>query len=491
MKEFHIYKDIRQRTNGEIYLGVVGPVRTGKSTFIRRFMEEMVIPHMEDGPAKTRSKDELPQAASGKNIMTTEPKFIPTEAAKIFLEDKTEMKIRLIDCVGFLIPGAFGATEEEKERLVHTPWFDYDSPFSQAAELGTRKVIEEHSTVGIVVTTDGSVTGIERAAYEEAEKKTIEELKKHQKPFVVVLNTKTPYTLAVKQLTKKLQEMYKVTVVPMDCASMDLEDISQLMKKILFEFPVCQVDFETPGWFDVLELSSPVKKAVIEFAQKVMNQISCMRDAKVPEKENLPQQISRFVLEETNLAQGKIVYEISLKEELYFSLASECAGFSLTSQKQLFDALAEYARLRSQYQKVQSAMESVAQKGYGVVTPERKQINISEPIVVRHGSRYGVRMKATAPSIHMIQSMVETEIAPIVGSEQQAKDLVDYIESAAQKEQDGIWNTNIFGKSIEQIVEDGMNAKINQMTDSCQQKLQDALKKIINDSNGGIVCIII
>ena len=213
MKEFHIYKDIRQRTNGEIYLGVVGPVRTGKSTFIRRFMDEMVIPHMEDGPAKTRSKDELPQAASGKNIMTTEPKFIPTEAAKIFLEDKTEMKIRLIDCVGFLIPGAFGATEEEKERLVHTPWFDYDIPFSQAAELGTRKVIEEHSTVGIVVTTDGSVTGIERAAYEEAEKKTIEELKKHQKPFVVVLNTKTPYTLAVKQLTKKLQEMYKVTVV--------------------------------------------------------------------------------------------------------------------------------------------------------------------------------------------------------------------------------------------------------------------------------------
>ena len=285
--------------------------------------------------------------------------------------------------------------------------------------------------------------------------------------------------------------MYKITVVPMDCASMDLEDISQLMKKILFEFPVCQVDFETPGWFDVLELSSPVKKAVIEFAQKVMNQISCMRDAKVPEKENLTQQISRFVLEETNLAQGKIVYEISLKEELYFSLASECAGFSLTSQKQLFDTLAEYARLRSQYQKVQSAMESVAQKGYGVVTPERKQINISEPIVVRHGSRYGVRMKATAPSIHMIQSMVETEIAPIVGSEQQAKDLVDYIESAAQKEQDGIWNTNIFGKSIEQIVEDGMNAKINQMTDSCQQKLQDALKKIINDSNGGIVCIII
>ena len=210
MKEFHIYKDIRQRTNGEIYLGVVGPVRTGKSTFIRRFMDEMVIPHMEDGPAKTRSKDELPQAASGKNIMTTEPKFIPTEAAKIFLEDKTEMKIRLIDCVGFLIPGAFGATEEEKERLVHTPWFDYDIPFSQAAELGTRKVIEEHSTVGIVVTTDGSVTGIERAAYEEAEKKTIEELKKHQKPFVVVLNTKTPYTLTVKQLTKKLQEMYKV-----------------------------------------------------------------------------------------------------------------------------------------------------------------------------------------------------------------------------------------------------------------------------------------
>ena len=491
MGGFNVYNDINARTNGEIYIGVVGPVRTGKSTFIKRFMEMMVIPNIKDENDREIALDEMPQSASGKTIMTTEPKFIPKEGVEIRVDDEIDMRVRLIDCVGYVVDGAEGQMEDGKERMVKTPWFDYDIPFSQAAELGTRKVIEEHSTVGIVVTTDGSVTGIERAAYEEAEKKTIEELKKHQKPFVVVLNTKTPYTLAVKQLTKKLQEMYKVTVVPMDCASMDLEDISQLMKKILFEFPVCQVDFETPGWFDVLELSSPVKKAVIEFAQKVMNQISCMRDAKVPEKENLPQQISRFVLEETNLAQGKIVYEISLKEELYFSLASECAGFLLTSQKQLFDALAEYARLRSQYQKVQSAMESVAQKGYGVVTPERKQINISEPIVVRHGSRYGVRMKATAPSIHMIQSMVETEIAPIVGSEQQAKDLVDYIESAAQKEQDGIWNTNIFGKSIEQIVEDGMNAKINQMTDSCQQKLQDALKKIINDSNGGIVCIII
>ncbi len=491
MKEFHIYKDIRQRTNGEIYLGVVGPVRTGKSTFIRRFMEEMVIPHMEDGPAKTRSRDELPQAASGKNIMTTEPKFIPTEAAKICLEDKTEMKIRLVDCVGFLIPGASGAADEEKERLVHTPWFDYDIPFSQAAELGTRKVIEEHSTVGIVVTTDGSVTDLPREAYEEAEQKTVTELKLHRKPFVIVLNTKTPYAPAAKQLARNLQETYQVTVMPMDCASMDFEEISQLMQKILLEFPVCEVDFEMPSWFDVLELSNPVKKAVIDFACKVMEHISCMRDAKEAAEESIPPQIRRFVLEETNLAQGKIVYEISLKEELYFSLASECAGFLLSSQTQLFHALAEYAGLRSQYQKVQSAMESVTQKGYGVVTPERDQISISEPVVVRHGNRYGVRMKATAPSVHMIQSMVETEIAPIVGSEQQAKDLVDYIESAAQKEQDGIWSTNIFGKSIEQIVEDGMNAKISQMTDSCQQKLKDALGRIVNESSGGIVCIII
>lgn len=491
MKEFHIYKDIRQRTNGEIYLGVVGPVRTGKSTFIRRFMEEMVIPHMEDGPAKQRSRDELPQAASGKSIMTTEPKFIPTEAAKICLEDKTEMKIRLVDCVGFLIPDAAGGESDGKERLVHTPWFDYDIPFSQAAELGTRKVIEEHSTVGIVVTTDGSVTDIPRESYEQAEEQTIRELKLHKKPFVIVLNTKTPYAVWTKQLARKLQEKYQVSVTAMDCASMEMEDIGQLMQKILLEFPVCEVDFETPGWFDVLESVHPVKKAVIEFAGKVMEKITCMRDAKEAAEESAPPQIRRFLLEEINLAQGKIIYEISLKDELYFSLASERAGFALNSSKQLFDALAEYAGLRSQYKKVQSAMESVAQKGYGVVTPDRSQIRLDEPVVVRHGNRYGVRMKATAPSVHMIQSLVETEIAPIVGSEQQAKDLVDYIESAAKEKEDGIWSTNIFGKSIEQIVEDGMNAKINQMTDSCQQKLQDALGKIINDSNGGVICIII
>ncbi len=491
MKEFHIYKDIRQRTNGEIYLGIVGPVRTGKSTFIRRFMEEMVIPHMEDGPAKIRSRDELPQAASGKNIMTTEPKFIPTEAATVILEDKTQMKIRLVDCVGFLVSGATGATEEEKERLVHTPWFDYDIPFSQAAELGTKKVIEEHSTVGIVITTDGSVTDLPREAYEDAEAKTIGELKLHRKPFVVVLNTKTPYASSARALAKQLQETYQVTVVPMDCMTMDFEDISRLMQTMLLEFPVTQVDFETPSWFDVIEPGSPVKKAVIEFAKKIMTHINCMRDAKLASEENMPPELRRFVLEETNLAEGRLVYEISLKEDLYFSLASEKAGFLLNSQKQLLEALFEYAGLRSQYQKVQSAMESVSQKGYGVVTPEREQINISEPIVVRHGNRYGVRMKATAPAVHLIQSMVETEIAPIVGSEQQAKDLVEYIESAAKSAEDGIWSTNIFGKSIEQIVEDGMNAKINQITDTCQQKLKDTLGKIVNDSNGGIVCIII
>lgn len=491
MKEFHIYKDIRQRTNGEIYLGVVGPVRTGKSTFIRRFMEEMVIPHMEDGPGKQRTRDELPQAASGKSVMTTEPKFIPTEAAKVRLEDGTEMKARLVDCVGFMIPGAAGHEEDEKERLVHTPWFDYDIPFTKAAELGTRKVIEEHSTIGIVVTTDGTVTELPREAYLQAEEKTIEELKKHRKPFIVILNTKSPCSAEAKKLVKTMEEQYRVTVMAQNCAAMDLEDINLMLQKILLEFPVCQVDFETPGWFEVLEMTNPVKSEVADFAKRILDKISCMRDAKVVFEEAVPEEVRRFVLEEMDLAEGRIVYEISLKDELYFKMISEYAGFPVTGQPQLLAILNEYAGLRTQYRKVQSAMESVEQKGYGVVTPDRRQIRLDEPVVVRHGNRYGVRMKATAPSVHMIQSMVETEIAPIVGSEQQAKDLVDYIQSAAKETEDGIWSTNIFGKSIEQIVEDGMSAKINQMTDSCQQKLQDALSKIINDSNGGMICIII
>lgn len=491
MKEFHIYNDIRQRTNAEIYLGIVGPVRTGKSTFIRRFMEEMVIPHMEEGAAKQRVRDELPQAASGKSVMTTEPKFIPTEAARISLEDKAEMKIRLIDCVGFVIPGALGTNEEEKERLVHTPWFDYDIPFSKAAEIGTKKVIEEHSTIGIVMTTDGSVTELQRSAYEKAEEKTIEEIKKQNKPFVIILNTNHPHTAASKKLVKEMSDKYQASVMAMNCAAMDMEDINMLMKKILLAFPVCEVDFETPGWFDVLDMENPVKKSVIEFAKNMMKKITCMGDAQEASQQEIPPQIRRFVLEEINLAEGKITYEISLRDEIYFAIISQCAGFKVDSQKQLMDSLAEYAGLRQQYKKVQTAMESVTQKGYGVVTPKRSQISIDEPVVVRHGNRYGVRMKAKAPSVHMIQSMVETEIAPIVGSEQQAKDLVEYIESEARQTEDGIWNTNIFGKSIEQIVEDGMNVKISQMTESCQQKLRNVVETVINDSNGGMICIIV
>ncbi|MBQ8637988.1 MAG: stage IV sporulation protein A [Lachnospiraceae bacterium] len=491
MKEFHVYKDIRQRTNGEIYLGVVGPVRTGKSTFIRRFMEHMVLVRMEDGPQKQRTRDELPQAGSGRMIMTTEPKFIPTEAASVSLEDGTSVKIRMIDCVGFMAEGAVGEKQEEAERLVRTPWFDHEIPFSQAAEIGTQKVIEEHSTLGIVVTTDGTIGELSREAYLAPEEKTVNELKKLKKPFVVLLNSREPLEERAQVLAKQLKEKYQVSVLPMNCEKLGSSDILRLLEELLMEFPIHEIFFQIPDWMKVLPMSHPLKQKVIRLAKTILNDVSCMKDAERMGRTELPEEMKCLQTEKLSLDSGQITYSMTMKPEVYFRVLTECVGMPITSEEQLLQTLKAYAQIRDQYSKVRSAMESVEQKGYGVVTPDRGQILLDEPQVMRHGNRYGVKMKATAPSVHMIRSMVETEIAPIVGSEQQAQDLIEYIKKNATERDGGIWETNIFGKSIEQIVDDGISAKINQMTDDCQQKLQDAMEKIINDSNGGMICIII
>ncbi len=491
MQEFHVYKDIRQRTNGEIYLGVVGPVRTGKSTFIRRFMEHMVLPHMEEGPQKQRTRDELPQAASGKMIMTTEPKFIPTEAADIRLEDGAEVKVRLIDCVGFMVDGATGDKQDETERLVHTPWFEHEIPFSKAAELGTQKVIEEHSTLGILVTTDGTISDFPREAYAAPEQKTVSELKKLKKPFIVLLNSREPLEEKTQTLAKKLREMYGVCVMPVNCEQLSTTDILMIMEKLLLEFPAREICYQLPDWMKILPMGHPLKNMVIQLAKETLKEITFMKDGERMQRRSLPEQMKSFRIDNMDLASGSITYSVMMKPEIYFSVLSEFVGFTIHSEEQLMETLKEYAVIREQYNKVKAAMDSVGQKGYGVVTPDRGQILLDEPQVMRHGNRYGVKMKATAPSIHMIKSMVETEIAPIVGSEQQALDLISYIKHNAAESEQGIWETNIFGKSIEQIVDDGISAKINQMTDDCQQKLQDAMEKIINDSNGGMICIII
>jgi stage IV sporulation protein A len=488
---YDIYTDIDKRTGGDIYMGIVGPVRTGKSTFIKRFMNLLVIPAIEDENDKKRTQDELPQSAAGKTIMTTEPKFIPKEAAKIQLNPDSTVNVRLIDCVGFMVEGASGHIENGNERMVKTPWFDYEIPFTKAAQIGTQKVIRDHSTVGIVVTTDGSIGDLPREAYLHAEQETIEELKTLGKPFVILLNSQKPYSEETIKLAQSLQNTYGVSTLSLNCEQLKKEDIYQIMKLLLNEFPVVQIEFNIPKWMELLAHTHPLKQDMIKTAKTILEKITYMRDVN---EENLvydSQNISELRITDKNLSSGRVCLQVSFHEALYYQTLSEYTKMPIRGEFQLMKMIAEFGKMKEEYQKVESALESVKGKGYGVVIPERESIVLDEPTVVKHGNKYGVKMKARANSIHMIRSVIETEIAPIVGSEQQAQDLISYIKTNAAKSEDGIWETNIFGKSIQQIVDDGIQTKVSQMTDECQIKLQEALQKIINDSNGGMICIII
>ena len=491
MENFNVYNDISARTNGDIYIGVVGPVRTGKSTFIKRFMELLVLPEMNDVHSKERTKDELPQSASGKTIMTTEPKFIPKEAATIEVADGLEVSVRMIDCVGYMVDGAVGHEEDDQERLVRTPWFDYEIPFTQAAELGTKKVITDHSTIGIVVTTDGSIGEIPRESYAVAEEKTVNELKKLGKPFVILLNCIKPHSEEVVKLRKSLEEKYGVNVRPVNCEQLKKDDITNIMADVLQEFPVTQVDFHIPKWIEILPTTHWMKEKMVEMAKNILSKITYMKDIKQRYLSADNEYVKQILVERKNLSNGIVSLDVQVDSGYYYQIISDYVGLPITGEYQLMKTLLELSKQRSEYEKVQSAMESVKFKGYGVVTPNRNEIVLDEPKIIKHGGKYGVKMRAEAPSIHLIKSYIETEIAPIVGSEQQAEDLIAYIKETAKTSNEGIWDTNIFGKSIEQIVDDGIGTKISQMTDDCQMKLQETLQKIINDSNGGMICIII
>lgn len=492
MDNFHVYKDIEARTKGDIYIGVVGPVRTGKSTFIKRFMELLVIPGMEDENQKNLSRDELPQSAAGKTIMTTEPKFIPKEAAKIQLGDGIEAKVRLIDCVGFMADGAVGHIENDTERMVKTPWYDYEIPFTKAAEVGTRKVITDHSTIGIVVTADGSFGEIKRAGYTAGEKEAVEELKAIGKPFIMLLNCERPYSEESTALAKKLENEYQVSVMPVNCEQLKKEDVTHILEKVLKEFPVTEMDFYIPKWLELLPSSHWLKEALIQKARDLIQENGYMKEitSQTQPLEAGEETIGFLRLRQMNLADGSVAMDIQVDDGYYYQTLSDYVGLPITGEYELMQTLSSLAHMQKEYQKVEDAMNQVRLKGYGVVTPEREEILLDEPQVVRHGNKYGVKIKAQAPSINLIKAHIETEIAPIVGNEQQARDLIDYIKKCSQEE-DGIWETNIFGKSVEQIVEDGIRAKISQLTEECQMKLQDTLQKIINDSSGGMICIII
>lgn len=492
--DYNLYKDIQARTDGEIYLGVVGPVRTGKSTLIKRFLEEMVLPQMEESPEKDRTRDQMPQSASGRTIMTTEPKFIPKDGVSISLNGEVPVKVRLIDCVGYMVEGAVGHEEDGEERMVRTPWFDYEIPFSRAAELGTRKVIEEHSTIGIVVITDGSIGEIPRNKYLEAEEKTICELKALGKPFVIVLNSLRPHSAETLELAESLSGKYGKPVLPVSCEQMKKDDINLILENVLLEFPVNQLHFQIPKWMELLPMTHPMKRKVMDSCRILLDKAECMKDLMreyTPAAEDRTPGIRGILRTDISLSEGKVTYQVQMDEDCYYRMLSEYAGVDIEDDRQLIRMVSELSAKRSEYERVESAIEEVRAKGYGIVIPGKSDIRLDEPEVVKQGNKFGVRMRAFAPSIHMIKADIQTEIAPIVGSEQQAEDLIQYIKAAELEGEEGIWETNIFGKSIGQIVNDGIQVKTNGMSEACQQKLQGALQKIVNTNSNGLICIVI
>lgn len=492
MSEFQVYKDLAERTGGEFYLGVCGPVRTGKSTFIKRFMELLILPGMEKEHDRERAVDELPQSAAGKTIMTTEPKFIPKEAVGVKLFGENQVKVRLIDCVGYIVKGAEGLYEEQSERMVMTPWSDAPMPFTQAAEYGTRKVIHDHSTIGIVVTTDGSFGDLPREAFEEPEERTIRELNTIGKPFVVLVNSARPYSPEAEELVNRLRDNYHAVAMAVNCNQLRKEDILDILEKILSSFPVHQVAFRLPKWVEMLPGEHWLKQELVDKVRGILENIGRICDITGENFQTTSEVIRGFQIRRIGMEDGSVEVDTEFDDSRYYQILSELVGTEIDGEYQLIRLLREYAANRSEIAKLRSAWDEVHRKGYGVVTPSVDEITIDQPELIRHGSKYGVKLRALSPSVHLIQANIETEIAPIVGTEQQAKDLIDYISGQhGESEENGIWDTNIFGKTVRQLVEEGMDAKVNRLGEESQLKLQETIQKVVNDGNGGLVCIII
>jgi stage IV sporulation protein A len=492
MEQFDIYKDIAERTGGDIYLGIVGPVRTGKSTFIKRFMDLLVIPNIQDEYSKERTRDELPQSSAGKTIMTTEPKFVPNEAVEIRLDDDLSFKVRMIDCVGYLVPGASGYLDDDQPRMVSTPWSEEKIPFAEAAEIGTKKVINDHSTIGVVITTDGTVTDIERENYLESEERVINELKSINKPFVVLLNTTKPYTVEIDSLKLKMQEKHKVPVIPINCAQIKAEDITGIMEKVLYEFPIRELKINFPKWIETLSTEHWLKQQMIWVVKEMLGKVTKLRELKesvsgIETNEN----VKKAYIDNIYLGSGTATIEVSVNDSLFYQVISETSGMHIDNEYKLISTIKVLAEAKKEYDKIKYALEEVKQKGYGIVTPVMEEMKLETPIIVRHGSKYGVKIKASAPSIHLIRADIETEISPIVGTEQQSIELIEYLESETREDPSKIWELNMFGKSMHDLVKDGLQSKLYHMPEDAQMKLQETLQKIINEGSGGLICIIL
>lgn len=492
MTETNIYRDIAVRTGGAFMLGVVGPVRTGKSTFIKRFMETLVIPQIENTYMRERTRDELPQSGSGRTIMTAEPKFVPEEAVNIKLGEGTDLSVRLIDCVGYMVEGASGQFEDGTERLVTTPWFDHEISMTEAAEKGTHKVISEHSTIGIVITTDGSICDIPREKYIQPEERVINELKSIGKPFVVLLNCADPYSEYSKNLAEDISLTHSVECIPVNCQTLDVDDITGIIRKVLMEFPLKSIGIHLPEWLDALsveyELKAEIFDKILEAYKDAVKIRDCYYSSDIlPEYEN----INCAKICSSDLGNGAITVNIQVPRVLYYNTISEQTGILIKNDGDLISTLAEMSAVKTDYDRLKSALDDVRTKGYGVVLPDSSQMRLEEPQIVRQGGKYSVKLKANAPAIHMLMTNIETEVTPAIGGETASEDIINFLLQGFDGDVNRIWQSNIFGKSLYDIAEEGLYSKIESLPLNARAKLQETLQRIINEGSGGLICILL
>ncbi len=492
MTNTSIYQDIAKRTGGDIYIGVVGPVRTGKSTFIKQFMDRLVLPNIEEDYEKERANDELPQASSGRTIMTTEPKFIPEKGVNIKLDNTANMNVRLIDCVGYIVPSSLGYIEGDQPRMVVTPWFEEPIPFNMAAEIGTRKVITEHSSIGLVITTDGSISDIPREEYAEAEERVISELQEINKPFIVLLNCMYPETDESKQLAEELTQKYGVPVIPVNCLDLNEEDIKQILAKVLFEFPVKEICVHFPKWINSMPLDHWLRSNLIESIQSAAEQIHHIRDVKhfetaFGDNEN----VEYAKIGNIDLGNGCANVIIQVCQPLFYKILSESTGLMINDEQELMACMREMAQMKSYYSRVKDALDQVEATGYGIVMPAIEELSLEEPEIMKQGGRYGVRLRASAPSIHMLKADITTEVSPIVGSEKQSEDLIMYLLNEFEDDPVKIWESNIFGKSLHELVNEGLHTKLARMPMDARIRIQETIERVINEGCNGLVCIIL
>ncbi len=488
----NIYDDICKRTGGDIYIGVVGPVRTGKSTFIKKFMDTLVIPNIKEESVRQRANDELPQSSGGRTIMTTEPKFIPENAAQITIGDTAHLKVRMIDCVGYIVPSSLGYIEDDKPRMVKTPWFEKEIPFNLAAEIGTQKVISEHSTIGLVITTDGSISDIPREEYEGCEERVISELKEIEKPFIVLLNCKNPQSDKAKRLAEDMSLKHGVAVIPVNCMKLNESEIRGILEQILFSFPLKQISFDLPQWLTSLSKEHPVRRSIYDTVKNAGSDMKCVRDVfRMSEKLCQCEQVENAKVASVDLSDGSAVIKPYIRDGLFYDVLGEKTGIDISDESDLMKNLVELTEMKKKYMTIKNALDEVEATGYGIVTPTLEELKLEEPEIMKQGGRYGVRLRASAPSIHMMKANINTEVAPIVGSESQSEELVNYLLKEFEENPAKIWDSNIFGKSLNELVGEGLHNKLYRMPTDARMRIQETLEKVINEGCNGLICIIL